>query len=85
MSQRGSDAIACCLACQHLSLGYNASMKRLAAARKEKGLTQQALADAVGVTQVAVANWEHGRRSPSIANLRKVADALGIPVAKLLD
>lgn len=60
-------------------------MKRLAEARKEKGLTQQALADAVGVTQVAVANWEHGRRSPSIANLRKVADALGVPVASLLD
>jgi DNA-binding XRE family transcriptional regulator len=34
---------------------------RLRAARKAKGLTQEALAQALGVTRSAVAQWETGR------------------------
>lgn len=60
-------------------------MSSIASNRKAKGLTQKALAQALGVTQMTVSNWENGRRQASVAMLRKVADVLGVPVAKLLD
>lgn len=59
-------------------------MNKIAKARKDKGLTQQALAEAVGLTQGAVAHWESGRRQPPVAMLRKIAEALGVPVADLI-
>ena len=33
--------------------------------RKEKGLTQQQLADAVGTTKHSIHSWEKGRSEPS--------------------
>lgn len=59
-------------------------MNKIAEARKSKGWTQQALAEAVGLTQGAVAHWESGRRQPPVATLRKIAEALGVPVAELI-
>lgn len=59
-------------------------MNKIAKARKDKGMTQQALAQAVGLTQGAVAHWESGRREPSLAMLRKIAKALGVQVAELI-
>lgn len=59
-------------------------MNKIAKARKDKGMTQQALAQAVGLTQGAVAHWESGRREPSLAMLRKIARALGVQVAELI-
>lgn len=59
-------------------------MNKIAKARKDKGLTQQALAEAVGLTQGAVAHWESGRRQPPVAMLRKIAEALRVPVADLI-
>lgn len=53
---------------------------RIAAARKEAGLTQQQLATAVGVSRPAVAQWEKGRTSPSAENLRGVATATSKPL-----
>ena len=40
----------------------------LKALRQEKNLTQQALADELGVSSVTVRNWESGRKSPSRKN-----------------
>ena len=71
--------------CQYVPLGYDCCMSSIASNRKAKGLTQKALAQALGVTQMTVSNWENGRRQASVAMLRKVADVLGVPVAKLLD
>lgn len=59
-------------------------MNKIAKARKDKGLTQRALSEAVGLTQGAVAHWESGRRHPPVAMLRKVAEALGVPVSELI-
>lgn len=56
----------------------------LAALRTQKGLTQAALAQKLGVTQATVANYESGRREPSIAMLRKIAQALGVDIATLI-
>lgn len=47
-------------------------------ARKLRGLTQQELADAIGVSRPAVGQWEKGRRAPSLGHLRKLAAVLQI-------
>ncbi|MBQ1679312.1 MAG: helix-turn-helix transcriptional regulator, partial [Oscillospiraceae bacterium] len=38
--------------------------KFIAECRKEKNLTQQELADKLGVTDRAISHWENGRRLP---------------------
>ena len=50
---------------------------RIAALRKEQGLTQQALADAVGVTRQTIISLEQGRYNPSLALAREITIALG--------
>lgn len=44
----------------------------VAAARKRKGLTQQQLADALGVDQSRIAKWESGVCKPRPATLAKI-------------
>lgn len=39
-------------------------------------MTQQQLADAVGVTQTMVARWETGKAAPGKANLEKLRELL---------
>lgn len=45
-------------------------------ARQAKGRTQKSLAEAIGVTTMAVCQWETGRRVPSVARLVQISDAL---------
>ena len=45
-------------------------------ARKEKGLTQERLAKKVGTKQSVISRLESGRANPSVAFLKKLADAL---------
>lgn len=52
--------------------------------RKKSGMSQRDLAYAIGVSQSAVAQWETGIAQPTIDNLRKVADILGISPGELL-
>lgn len=59
-------------------------MNKITEVRKSRGFTQQALAQAVGLTQGAVAHWESGRRQPPLAMLRKIAEALGVDVRDLI-
>lgn len=58
--------------------------ERIRASRKAVGMTQEALASAVGVTRSAVAQWETERAGQVGANLTRVAAALGVSVAALL-
>jgi transcriptional regulator with XRE-family HTH domain len=46
--------------------------------RRVNGLSQRALAREVGVSDVQVLRFERGDATPSAAELRKLADALGI-------
>ena len=48
-------------------------------------MTQQALADKVGVTRGYLSRLEMGRHDPPLSLLRKLAKALGVPVAELLE
>ena len=52
--------------------------------RSERGLTQAALAEQLGVTDKAVSKWETGRGLPDIALIEPLAQALGCSVAELL-
>ena len=52
--------------------------------REEKKITQQQLADAIGVTPKAVSRWETGRGLPDISLLDPLAAAIGVSVAELM-
>lgn len=55
-------------------------IKRL---RVERLLSQRGLAAAVGVDVQSVNRWERGRKQPSLRNLAKLCDALGITPTEL--
>lgn len=59
--------------------------RRLAARRDTQGLSQQALANRIGVRQSAVGNWESGTRIPRWPELRALAHALDVPAAWLVE
>lgn len=48
-------------------------------------LTQAQLADRLGVTQSAVAQWEAGTVTPTASRLRAIAHALEVPTADLFE
>lgn len=52
--------------------------------RRDRDITQEQLANAVGVSQQAVAGWERGLCSPRSSMLPKIADILGCTVDELL-
>jgi transcriptional regulator with XRE-family HTH domain/predicted membrane protein len=58
--------------------------KRIAALRKEKGLTQEQLAEKVGVSPQAVSKWENDVSCPDITLLPLLADLFGVSVDELL-
>lgn len=43
-----------------------------------RGLSQNQLALKAGLQQVAISFFENGRRSPSLGNLKRLADALDV-------
>jgi transcriptional regulator with XRE-family HTH domain len=53
--------------------------------RGKKGLTQEQVARAAGVTRFYVSQLEGGlRKNPSLPVLKRLAKALGVPVTELL-
>ena len=58
--------------------------QRLRQYRKDKGLTQQELADQLGVSNKTVSRWESGSY-PDVTTLVVLARALGVTVDELLD
>ena len=52
--------------------------------RKDLGLTQETLADRLGITFQAVSKWETGQTMPDTALLPKLAQTLNVSVDKLL-
>src|SRR5487761_106399 len=56
---------------------------RIKTLRKEKGLTQEALAQRAGLPQSHVSKLENGRHSPSSVTLEKIAKALGVASSEL--
>ena len=58
--------------------------EKIASARKEKGMTQEMLAEQLGVTRQAVARWETGLSVPDAGMLVRIAGALDTTVNDLL-
>lgn len=52
--------------------------------RKEKGLTQKQLADALNVTDKAVSKWERGLSFPDISMLEPISELLDISILEIL-
>ncbi len=52
--------------------------------RKEKGMTQNELAEKMNVTDKAVSKWERDLSCPDINTISKLADILGVSVEELL-
>ncbi len=63
-----------------ISLGQAVRELRLA-----KGWSQEAFADHVGIDRSYVGGIERGEHNIALVNLIKIASALGIKVAQLLD
>ena len=58
--------------------------KRISDLRKSKGMTQEQLAQQVGVTAQAVSKWENDLSCPDISILPQLAEALGVTTDELL-
>ena len=58
--------------------------KRIMQYRKRNGLTQDKLAEALGVTPQAVSKWENDQSCPDINTLPKLAEIFGITTDELL-
>ena len=57
---------------------------RIRAARRDRGPTQEELADRVGVSRSAVAQWETGRAGQVTGNLSRIAGVLEVNVEYLM-
>ena len=53
--------------------------------RKKCGLSQETLAEKIGVSRQAVSKWETGDALPEITKLKSLADCFGVTVDFLLD
>ena len=58
--------------------------ERLRALRKERKISQGALAAQLGISQQAVGKWETGRSTPDPRTLRRLADIFDVTTDYLL-
>ena len=64
-----------------MTIYLSENIKRL---RLEKGLTQEILAEFLGVTSQSVSNWERGESYPDITMLPEIAGFFKVSVDELL-
>lgn len=62
-------------------MSFSENLKKF---RTQKGLSQQKLAELVGVSQTAIYNWEKGERTPKMDAITKIADVLGVKLNDLI-
>lgn len=58
--------------------------EKLQELRKQKGLTQEELAEYLFVSRTAVSKWESGRGYPNIDSLKAIAKFFGVTIDELL-
>ena len=60
---------------------FNEKLQEL---RKQKGLTQEELAESLYVSRTAISKWESGRGYPNIESLKEIAKFFGVTIDELL-
>lgn len=63
---------------------YTEIGERVRSIRKSMGLSQQELADSVGLTRTSITNFEQGRQHISLHSLQAIADRMGEHINSLL-
>jgi len=58
--------------------------ERVKSYRKAKGMTQEALAKAIGVSKTTITGYELGNREPDVEKIKMIANALGVTGDDLL-
>lgn len=58
--------------------------EKLKALRKSRGVSQQKLADGLGVAQSSIASYENGIREPSFSVIEKFARYFHVPFSSLM-
>jgi transcriptional regulator with XRE-family HTH domain len=58
--------------------------KRISTLRKQKGLTQQALADAIGLHVTQIKRYEAASSQPSLEAIKKIAKTLRVTTDSLI-
>jgi transcriptional regulator with XRE-family HTH domain len=53
--------------------------------RREKGLSQEELADRAGIHQTYLSGVERGKRNPTVVVLQRIAEALDADIADLVE
>ena len=59
--------------------------KRIKVLRVARGLTQEQLCERAAISVDAITRIESGNRIPTLPTLQKLGDALGVPMADLID
>lgn len=59
--------------------------KFIAELRKEKGYTQERLAEILNVSSKSISRWENGKTMPDLSLLTYIADVLDVEVSELLN
>ena len=59
--------------------------QRLKELRSQKKMSQGDIARALGVHRAYISGIERGVRNPTLANIERIARALGVEVSKLLE
>lgn len=52
--------------------------------RQQQGLTQQQLADVLGINKMAISNYEKGKRQPNIETVKAICKALDISLTQFM-
>lgn len=53
-------------------------MARLVRIRRSEGITQQVIAEGMGVCQSTISGFENGRREPKLSTIQRYARVLGL-------
>ena len=62
-------------------MGFHENLSTL---RKKSSLSQEQLAEILGVTRQAISKWESGQSTPDVEKLLQISDVFHVPVDQLL-
>lgn len=59
--------------------------ERISRLRKNRGMTQRELADALNISRAALSHYENNRRLPDYDMLRRISELLGVRMSELME